>query len=200
MTDQPTPCRSTQHCAEHGFCHRCTPSLDGAVRHLVKAISAAGITTGSGHVYAQLAATVRDAARQTGQQPDETVAYGDGKGRVYCRNCASTTAADLPLVIDHVDHWETCGSCGRYVVDVARQQPTPAAGLDASQPATEAHPADVTFTVEKRGDTDWLTASTHYSDREKAASRLAQRREQYPDTEFRIVRETTTWTVEETDQ
>ncbi|MGW1246959.1 hypothetical protein [Streptomyces sp. NPDC002535] len=79
MTDQPKPCRTTQHCAVHGFCHRCTPSLDGAVRHLVKAISAAGITTGSGHVYEQLAATIRDAARtaaarQTTGQDDTTPA------------------------------------------------------------------------------------------------------------------------------
>ncbi|MFF8840531.1 hypothetical protein [Streptomyces sp. NPDC015130] len=66
MTEQPEACRSTQHCATHGFCHRCTPSLADASQHLVKAIDAAGITTGSGRVYAQLAATVRDAARQTG--------------------------------------------------------------------------------------------------------------------------------------
>lgn len=72
MTDQPKPCRSTQHCAVHGFCHRCTPSLDDAVRHLVKAISAAGITTGSGDVYTRLAATIRDAARQTTGQDDTT--------------------------------------------------------------------------------------------------------------------------------
>ncbi|MFC8278472.1 hypothetical protein ACFUJR_39395 [Streptomyces sp. NPDC057271] len=68
-----------------------------------------------------------------------------------------------------------------------------------AQPA-EAHPTDVTYAIEKRGDTDWLMASSHYdeADREKALSRLARRREQYPDTEFRLVRETTTWTVEET--
>ena len=71
MTDQPTACRTTRHCADHGFCHRCTPSLDDAVRHLVKAISAAGIDDErKGAVYAQLAATVRDAARTaSGQQP-----------------------------------------------------------------------------------------------------------------------------------
>ncbi|MFB7936647.1 hypothetical protein [Streptomyces sp. NPDC056049] len=69
MTDQPKPCRSTQHCAVHGFCHRCTPSLDDATAHLVEAIDAAGIEyPTSSRVYAQLAATVRDAARTPARQ------------------------------------------------------------------------------------------------------------------------------------
>ncbi|WP_282698037.1 hypothetical protein [Streptomyces sp. CC208A] len=102
-------------------------------------------------------AGIRDAARtatarQTGQQPEPTVAYGDGKGRVYCRTCASAADTDVPLAVGHIDHWETCGSCGRYVVDVARQQPTPAAGLDASQPATDPLNADerqfLTFAID----------------------------------------------------
>jgi hypothetical protein len=29
--------------------------------------------------------------------------------------------ADVPLTIEHVDHWETCSGCGRYVVDVANE-------------------------------------------------------------------------------
>ncbi|MFJ8301569.1 hypothetical protein ACIQ9R_37470 [Streptomyces sp. NPDC094447] len=97
MTDQPTPCRTTQHCAAHGFCHRCTPSLDGAVRHLVKAISAAGITTGSGHVYEQLAATIRDAARtaaarQTTGQDDTACSL---PGFVGCE-CNHLTGCEHP--------------------------------------------------------------------------------------------------------
>ena len=77
MTDQPAGCRTTQHCAVHDFCHRCMPSLDEATQHLVKAIDAAGITTGTGRVYAALAATVRDAARQTTGQADTEPAPAD---------------------------------------------------------------------------------------------------------------------------
>ncbi len=79
----------------------------------------------------------------------------------------------------------------------------PAVGRqDATQPTTDETETDVTWSVVFRtdtGDTDWLTASSHYdeADRDKALSRLARRREQYPDTEFRLVRETTTWTVED---
>ncbi|MBB4984981.1 hypothetical protein [Streptomyces nymphaeiformis] len=72
MTDQPTACSSTRHCARHGFCHRCAPDLADASQYLVKAMSAARIDDERvGALYAQLAATVRDAARQaSGQQPD----------------------------------------------------------------------------------------------------------------------------------
>lgn len=70
MTDQTAACHSAQHCAVHGFCHRCMPSLADAAQHLVTAIDAAGIEyPASGRVYASLAATIRDAARQTAGQP-----------------------------------------------------------------------------------------------------------------------------------
>ncbi|MFJ6085100.1 hypothetical protein ACIQI8_27200 [Streptomyces sp. NPDC092369] len=52
-----------------------------------------------------------------------TTAYGNGKGRAYCLTCAPTVGADVPLTIDDVDHWELCPSCGRHIVDVARDQP-----------------------------------------------------------------------------
>jgi hypothetical protein len=47
--------------------------------------------------------------------------YGDGKGRTFCLRCAPDMTADVPLTIEHVDHWETCSGCGRYVVDVANE-------------------------------------------------------------------------------
>lgn len=50
------------------------------------------------------------------------VAYGDGRGSLntYCIECPRPADVTLPLTVDHVDHWEQCRSCGRYVVDVAR--------------------------------------------------------------------------------
>ncbi|MFF6903456.1 hypothetical protein [Streptomyces hydrogenans] len=194
MTDQPTPCRSTQHCATHDFCHRCAPDLAKASRHLVKVMDAAKIDTKrQGAVYAQLAATVRDAARQTGQQPDPA-------------------AEETHVVTDDSDDPEHTDDCPGCLPECAQCDDTgacnggpcahPAAGLDASQPATEAHPADVTLIVERRGATDWLMGSTHYdlADRDQALDCLARRRKQFPNNEHRLVRETTTWTVEETDQ
>ncbi|MFI8962095.1 hypothetical protein ACIGO8_08260 [Streptomyces sp. NPDC053493] len=69
MTDQTAACRTTRHCATHDFCHRCAPSLHKATQHLVKAIDSAGIEySASGRVYAKLAATIRDAARQAAGQ------------------------------------------------------------------------------------------------------------------------------------
>jgi hypothetical protein len=70
----------------------------------------------------EVVAGIRDAARTaSGQQPKPPAAYSDGKGRIYCQHCAHTVdAADVPLTVDHVDHWELCPNCGRHVVDVAR--------------------------------------------------------------------------------
>ena len=52
-------------------------------------------------------------------------AYSDGKGRTYCLPCAPAVGADVPLTINDVGHWDLCPSCGRYVVDVARDQTQP---------------------------------------------------------------------------
>lgn len=71
---------------------------------------------------AELARGWQDAAHELRHLATETgrpVAYGDGKGRVYCPKCPRPTAP-VPLTIEDVDHWELCPSCGRHVVDVAR--------------------------------------------------------------------------------
>ena len=48
------PCRSTQHCAVHGFCHRCNPLLAEAAKYVVKALAAAEIPDADqGTVYAR---------------------------------------------------------------------------------------------------------------------------------------------------
>ncbi|MGW5003298.1 hypothetical protein ACWEP8_37220 [Streptomyces hydrogenans] len=148
MTDQPKACRSTQHCAVHGFCHRCTPSLDESVRHLVKAISAAGITTGSGGVYAKLAATIRTAARQTTGQDDTD--HADD-----CTGCTADTPCDVRLrAQSHADGEHelcdaececTCGLAGPAFVPAGHYRdcpqytkPAPAVGQPAEAHDTEA--------------------------------------------------------------
>lgn len=61
-------------------------------------------------------------------EPDTTpaapVAYGDGKGTLntYCVACPRPEGVGIPLAINDVNHWEQCRACGRYVVDVAREQ------------------------------------------------------------------------------
>ena len=61
------------------------------------------------------------AGEQQNETPEavRTVAYGDGKGRVFCAACPRP-ADPVPLTAEDVDHWELCPSCGRHVVDVAR--------------------------------------------------------------------------------
>jgi len=71
-----------------------------------------------------LLATDGNEARQEGAQAQPT-GYGDGKGRVFCLKCAPTVGADVPLTANDVDHWELCPSCGRHVVDVARNTEEP---------------------------------------------------------------------------
>jgi hypothetical protein len=168
MTNQPTACRSTQHCATHGFCHRCAPQLADASRHLVKAMKAAGIEyPASSDLYAQLAATVRDAVRQaSGQQPINA----------EC-TCIHPPEEDAGQTL----HASYCL----------------AAGLSDTQPAVEAHPPQEAWRIELLDVDGWMPSGLVRPDRELVASYLAGRRKQRPDAEFRLVRETTTWTVEE---
>jgi hypothetical protein len=48
-----TGCRSTIHCANYGFCDRCSPELADASSHVLRAMKAIGRET-DGHLYAQL--------------------------------------------------------------------------------------------------------------------------------------------------
>lgn len=121
MTDQTTPCRTTRHCADHGFCHRCTPSLNDATQHLVKAISSAGIEyPASGSVYAALAATLRDAVRPTAVQDDPaswplvpvTIGPADDGAARQATGQADTTA-------------ETCRACVECELGTAHTEHCP---------------------------------------------------------------------------
>lgn len=46
-------CRSTIHCANFGFCHRCAPDLARAATHVVKAMAEVG-RQGDGELYAKV--------------------------------------------------------------------------------------------------------------------------------------------------
>lgn len=49
----PTGCRSTIHCANFGFCHRCAPELSQAGEHVIKAMDEIGRVT-DGELYASM--------------------------------------------------------------------------------------------------------------------------------------------------
>ncbi|MFE1272095.1 hypothetical protein [Streptomyces sp. NPDC058758] len=198
MTDQPKPCRSTQHCAVHDFCHRCTPSLDGAVRHLVKAISAAGITTGSGDVYAQLAATVRDAARTAARQ---TTGQDDTKP-ARCQHCGREVEdrGDPSMDGNHRVLWVHVP--GGYTLCNPQQaahstRAAPAVGQPAEAHDTDARPPRVQWLVEGYDADQWNPRTGLLQTQEAALRGQESLQRRYPDMPTRIVRETTTSTVED---
>ena len=85
-----------------------------------------------------------------------------------------------------------CG-CGAFVTPAVGQQ-------DATQPTTdetEAHPPRAAWRIELRDAEGWAISGLVRPDRDEVARYLASRRKQRPDAEFRLVREDTTWTVEE---
>jgi hypothetical protein len=195
MTDQTVPCRTTRHCADHGFCHRCTPALGEAIRHLVKAISAAGIEyPASSDLYARLAAGVRDAARQAAGQP--------------AAECVCEHPKSMHGWLGCNGHWgpeDGCGCTWNEHLDV-----TPAVGgQDAGQPADRAAnevilPPTTQFSYRlehRHGDeSTWrrgvpgLGIRWTYADWAKADQRLAEARAQWPQYEHRMVTITTTVT------
>lgn len=58
------PCRSTQHCAAWGWCHRCDTDAAQAARHMIRAVDTMNLPPGQeGEVYAAAMAVLRHAAR-----------------------------------------------------------------------------------------------------------------------------------------
>ncbi|MFH8717271.1 hypothetical protein [Streptomyces zaomyceticus] len=139
----------------------------------------------------ELVAGIRDAARISASAPLATP----------CAYCSHTLNWHFPGGRCQVTAGENGCGCAAFVApDGSHPDPErPAVGQPAEAQRTDEAPADVTFTIEKRCYTTWLTTSTHYdeAEREKALSRLARRRKQDPDTELRLVRWTTVWTVED---
>ncbi|WP_329126164.1 hypothetical protein [Streptomyces sp. NBC_01353] len=68
----------------------------------------------------------------------------------------------------------------------------------AVEQSAEAHPPRETWRVKVWDVDEWMPAGVSSSHRESGLNRLTVRRSANPDDKFRLVRETTTWTVEET--
>lgn len=60
MTEVKPSCGTTQHCAVHGFCHRCDPALSDAALLIVRALRNAGVPDAEqGAAYREMVATLR---------------------------------------------------------------------------------------------------------------------------------------------
>jgi hypothetical protein len=70
------PCRTSQHCAAHGWCHRCRPEYRALTSALTTAISAAGISDVSkaSETYAHLAAVFAP------DEPGQSTSHADTQG------------------------------------------------------------------------------------------------------------------------
>ncbi|MFC8491814.1 hypothetical protein ACFUJU_13625 [Streptomyces sp. NPDC057235] len=74
---------------------------------------------------------------------------------------------------------------------------TPVVGQPAATPDTEARPSESRWYVVRKDGNDWIGWSLPRSTPHAAEIALAERSAESPDDEFHIVRETTTWTVED---
>jgi hypothetical protein len=113
--------------------------------------------------------TVRalDGEQAGGAQQDPTqdgeapAAYSDGMGRVFCVACARPDSANVPLTVEHVDHWDLCPSCGRHVVDVARAAEQTTAVARPGQPETEARCPEAVWRPTPHPPHTWNQSPTH---------------------------------------
>ncbi|MFH8581693.1 hypothetical protein [Streptomyces zaomyceticus] len=143
-----------------------------------------GIPTDTGiNVRHRLPATVRDAARTaSGQQPKPTPWTADGRHGPTPEEIAD---ARIP-------------TCYVQFMGGAHCRTAPAVGQPAEAQATdEARPPREQWRIELLDVDGWMPSGLVRPDRELAAQYLAGRRKQRPDATFRLVRETTTWTVED---
>lgn len=152
-----------------------------------------------------LAAGIRDAARTaaarqtTGQTDTEAVAEAERvcalPDWVDC-SCNHLTGCEHPhpAVGQPAEAQAACG-CGEPQAPGTVHRP--GAPCYVQEQPIEARRPDTMWLVMRRGETDWLSASTHYSKREQALRKLEQRRKEQPEDTHRLVRETTTWTVED---
>ncbi|TXS07011.1 hypothetical protein EAO70_36440 [Streptomyces sp. adm13(2018)] len=154
----------------------------------------------------EVIAGIRDAARQaSGQQSDtaETVvAYRNTErpGVLLCREHGEGWMGLTPLTSDDLPDGGICTwgreyghECGRDVlIPVARS----ASGVDTQQAVDEARPPREQWRVEGYDADEWNPVSRSFTTSQDAHARkrVSQR---YPDMPTRVVRETTTWTVEE---
>ncbi|RSS32278.1 hypothetical protein [Streptomyces sp. WAC08241] len=148
------------------------------------------------------------AARQAGgQQPDtwslatpcgycaHTLNWHVAGGR--CRVTAGEDGCGCTAFVDPTGGHPEQSDAAPVARPASGVDTAPAAGPDDTQTGTEARPAETRWHVARKDGNNWIGWGFTHSNHHDALQTLAQRRERHPDTEFRLVRETTTWTVEE---
>ncbi|MFE9738860.1 hypothetical protein [Streptomyces sp. NPDC006477] len=155
------------------------------------------------------AAGIRDAARQaSGQQPDNetVVAYRSiyAPDLLFCRAHKQDWPGFTPLTSDDLPDGGICTwgpnagpKCGRDVL-IDPPEPVPAAGLSDTQPTVDqARPPRVQWRVEGYDADEWNPLGLPEDDHETAVAKRASWKQRLPGVPTRLLRETTTWTVEE---
>ncbi|GAA2803388.1 hypothetical protein [Streptomyces showdoensis] len=144
---------------------------------------------------AQLTPGIRDAARQAAGQPTAYEA-------LRCAHCGLEVEDKGDPSMDGNHHVRWVHVPGGYSICFPQQsasspRATPAAGLAApTNHDTEVRPPRSTWRVEGYDADRWLPLGMPEEDRETAVARRASWEQRLPETPTRLVRETTTWTVE----
>ncbi|MEU9865511.1 hypothetical protein AB0D99_32045 [Streptomyces sp. NPDC047971] len=207
MTDQPADLREQY---AHAIRNRLRIRFGPTVLRLARAGRPIKLTMEEAEVAADAVLAVRDAARQAAKAcrckhpADEHSIYGceDGCACEWMpkRSAARQAAGQTPTT----EQPDTCGVCGSPFpvghICLGPDEPAPVVGQPAeAQPADEeAHPPREGWRIELLDVDGWMSSGLVRPDRELVAQYLAGRRKQRPDATFRLVRETTTWAVEET--
>lgn len=152
-----------------------------------------------------LAAGIRDAARTAAARQTTGQADTDLPARLRAVLTERYTELGNPFSAMRIqfqgpDGWPATKPVGADLVAETLREllAASAVGQPAEAQATdEARPPESRWCAVRKGGNDWIGWMNRYLGPEHAAEALADRRKHYPDDEFQIVREKTTWTVED---
>ncbi|MEU1497333.1 hypothetical protein [Streptomyces sp. NPDC005732] len=132
--DAPDACRTTRHCADHGFCRRCQPGLAAVMSRVNSAIQKTDETAEHwGPLYAAVGQALRGALVQSATQPPATYAAPElPANRVAILNTAPVSAAAVAPPTDQTDR--------AALVEVAAQAIRDSNGTPAALAWWQAHP------------------------------------------------------------
>ncbi|MFC8008713.1 hypothetical protein [Streptomyces cinereoruber] len=148
---------------------------------------------------------IRAAARQAGgQQPDTTTPVcicGHQEQQHIedvCQTCGCGDYLEPADARDVIERWRTAALDARARLTAAGLDAAPAAGPDDTQTDT-AHPTRTVWVIEwhRAAKNEWIPDQPPYKHREDAVDEIARNLRHNPNRQLRLVRETTTWTVEE---
>ncbi|MFC7929144.1 hypothetical protein [Streptomyces cinereoruber] len=136
---------------------------------------------------------VVDAARQATGQADTTA-----EAARACVECELGTPHTEHCPSPETHNWG-CGCPTDEKPRCPRCDHTPVVGQPAAAPDTDAHPTRTQWVIEwyRAAKGEWFPDQPPYSYREDAVDEIARQRRHQPARPLRLVRETTTWTVED---